>query len=57
MLVAASVSSGLRAAERADRLLAAADLAAAAGEIDAGQAQLPVDVRGGDAEREQPVEH
>ncbi len=47
---------GLRAAEGTDRLLAAADLAAAAGEIDAGQAKLPVDVRGGDAEGEKAVD-
>ena len=48
-------ASVLAPAERADRLLAAADLAAAAGEIDVGGAQLPVDVAGGDAERVQPV--
>ena len=43
------------AGERADRLLLAADLAAAAAEIDVGRAHLCVDVGGGDAERQQPV--
>ena len=43
------------ACERADRLLLAADLAAAAAEIDVGRAHLWVDVGGGDAERQQPV--
>ena len=43
------------AGERADRLLLAAELAAAAGEVDVGGAQLPVDVGRGDAERHQPV--
>ena len=49
------VLHGLLAGERADRLLAPADLAAAAGQVDVGGAQLPVDVAGGDAEGEQPV--
>ena len=43
------------AGERADRLLLAADLAAAAAEIDVGRAHLAVDLGGGDAERQQPV--
>ena len=45
----------LRAAERADRLVAVAELAAAAGHVDIGGAQRAVDVAGGDAERVQPV--
>ena len=45
----------LLAGERADRLLAPADLAAAAGQVDVGGPQLPVDVAGGDAEGEQAV--
>ena len=56
MFVAARVFDRLRAAERADRLLLPADLAAAAGKVDARQPQLPVDVRRRDPEREQPVE-
>ena len=45
----------LLAGQRADRLLAPADLAAAAGQVDVGGPELPVDVAGGDAEGEQPV--
>ena len=54
-MVPASSASDLLAGERADRLLAAGDLAAPAGEVDVGGAQLPVDVAGGDAEGQQPV--
>ena len=43
------------AGQRADRLLLAADLAAAAAEIDVGGAHLVVDLGRGDAEGEQPV--
>src|SRR5581483_6853220 len=45
----------LLAGERADGLLAPGDLAAAAGQVDVGGPQLPVDVAGGDAEGEQAV--
>ena len=45
----------LGAAQRADRLVAAGELAAAAGQVDIGRAQRAVDVGGGDAERVQPV--
>ena len=43
------------AGQRADGLLAAADLAAAAREVDIGGAQLAVDVGRRDAERQQPA--
>ena len=55
ILVSASSSTRARAGQRADRLLLAADLAAAAGEIDVGGAELAVDVGRRDAERQQPV--
>ncbi len=47
------IGDAVRAGERADRLLLAGDLAAAAAEIDVVGADLLVDRRGGDAEREQ----
>ena len=49
------IGDRLLAGERADRLLAPADLAAAAGQIDVGRPQLAVDVAGRDAEGQQPV--
>ena len=52
---ACQVGERLGAAERADRLVAAAELGAAAGHVDIGRAQRAVDVAGGDAERIQPV--
>ena len=45
----------LGAAERADRLVALAEIAAAAGQVDIDEAQRAVDVAGRDAERGQPV--
>ena len=49
------VGERLGAAQRADRLVAAAEIGAAAGQVDIGRAQRAVDVAGGDAERVQPV--
>ena len=49
------IGDGLLAGQRADCLLAVGDLAAAAGQVDVGGAQLGVDVAGGDAECEQAV--
>ena len=54
-MVAARSATALLAGERTDRLLAPADLAAAAGEVDVGGADLPVHLAGGDAVGEQPV--
>ena len=48
------IDERLGAGERADRLLAAADLGAAAGEIDVAAAQLPADVERGQADGLQP---
>src|SRR5205814_467771 len=50
-LAGAEGGGGARAAEHADRLLAAAELRAAAGGIEVQRAQLLVDLGGGDAER------
>ena len=49
------VGQGLLAGQRADRLLAPADVAAAAGQVDMGGPELAVHVAGGDAVGEQPV--
>ncbi len=53
--MAASSSTLGRAGERADRLLLAADVALAAGEVDIGRAQLAVHFARRDAQRHQPV--
>ena len=52
---AGQLLDGVLAGERADGLLAAGDLAAAAGQVDVGGAQLAVHVAGRDAVGEQPV--
>ena len=49
------IGNRLGAAQRADRLVAAAEIGAAAGHVDVGRTQRPVDVAGGGAERVQPV--
>ena len=43
------------AAEHTDGLVALAEIGAAAGHVDIGRTQRPVEVGGGDAERVQPV--
>ena len=55
MLVAGQPLDGGSAGQRADGLLGAADLAASAGQVDVGAAQLRVHVARRDAKRQQPV--